>query len=81
MLSRENADFKGQNMFIKFFKLGRSVTVSYKMFKLAFGERALRRTGIICFFHCALQKGKGKVTLEQATKVQRGSRGIALLFP
>jgi len=25
-------------------------------------------------------KGKVKVTLEQATKTQRGSRGIALLF-
>jgi len=46
------ADFKGQNMFIKFFKLGRSVTATYKMFKLAFGERALRRTGIICFVRC-----------------------------
>jgi hypothetical protein len=26
-------------------------------------------------------KVKVKVTLEQATKAQRGSRGIALLFP
>jgi hypothetical protein len=26
-------------------------------------------------------KAKIKLTLEQATKVQRGSRGIALLFP
>jgi hypothetical protein len=25
-------------------------------------------------------KGKGKVSLEQAMKAQRGSRGIALLF-
>jgi hypothetical protein len=25
-------------------------------------------------------KGKGRFTLEQATKAQRGSRGIALLF-
>jgi hypothetical protein len=54
MLSKENADFKGQNMFIKFFKLGRSVTVTYKIFKLAFGERSLRRTGIIYFVYCAL---------------------------
>jgi hypothetical protein len=48
------ADFKEQNMFIKFFKLGRSVSVTYIMFKLVFGERALRRTGILCFLHCAL---------------------------
>jgi hypothetical protein len=48
------ADFKEQNMFIKFCKLGRSVAVTYKMFKHAFGERALRRTGIICFLHCSL---------------------------
>jgi len=48
------ADFKEQNMFIKFFKLGRSVIVTYKKFKLAFGERALRRSGIICFSHCAV---------------------------
>jgi len=48
------ADFKEQNMFIKFFKLGRSVIVTYKKFKLAFGERALRRTGIIRFSHCAV---------------------------
>jgi len=29
----------------------------------------------------ATGKVKVKVTLEQATKAQRGSRGIALLFP
>ena len=29
---------------------------------------------------CQSVKGKGKFTLEQATEVQRGSRGIALLF-
>jgi hypothetical protein len=48
------ADFKEQNMFITFLKLERSVTFTYKKFKLAFGERALRRTGIVCFLHCAL---------------------------
>ena len=29
---------------------------------------------------CKKKKGKLKFTLEQATKAQRGSRGIALLF-
>jgi len=35
-------DFKEQNMIIKYVKLGRHVTVTYKMFKLALGERTLR---------------------------------------
>jgi hypothetical protein len=29
---------------------------------------------------CGKGKGKVKVTLEQVTKAQRGSRGIAVLF-
>jgi len=31
-------------------------------------------------YHTARKKVKVKVTLEQATKAQRGARGIALLF-
>jgi hypothetical protein len=31
--------------------------------------------------HVLKVKAKVKFTLEQATKAQRGSRGIALLFP
>ena len=32
-------------------------------------------------FHRGKGKGKVKVSVEQATNVQRGSRGIDLLFP
>jgi hypothetical protein len=54
VIEKKMADCKEPNMFIKFSKLGKGVTVTYKMFKPAFGGRALRRTGIICFLHYAL---------------------------
>jgi hypothetical protein len=34
-----------------------------------------------CYFTFCKVKGKVKFTLEQAMKAQRGSRGIAVLFP
>ena len=46
--------------------------------------------GSVVLYHCTAQnqslteppvKVKVKFTLEQATKAQRGSKGIALLFP
>jgi hypothetical protein len=36
---------------------------------------------VICCLSGSKGKGRGKVTLEQATKAQRGRRGRALFFP
>jgi hypothetical protein len=76
------ADFKEQNMIIKYFKLGRSVTVTYKMFKLALGERALRKTDIICFctVHCNI-KGKVKESPDRPGVAQRVPGGLGSKIP
>ena len=42
--------------------------------------KVLQKSSVACFIHIYIYMVKVKFNLEQATKAQRGSRGIALLI-